>query len=117
MSKAKSFLDGLPEKIQEAVFSKMFSADCIKAPNGKAVCMVWKNDLIFKLTGDEEKEALKLKGAHVFSPADGRTMGGWIQVPDAHEKLWLKLAKQSFDYVSAIEVKEKQKKTATAKKK
>ncbi len=110
MAKALETLAKIAEEIPGAKLSKMFGADCIKAPNGKAVCMVWKEDMVFKLTGDDEKEAMKIKGAHVFSPMEGRAMGGWIQIPAAHQKLWLDLAKKSMTLVSKIKVEKKEKK-------
>ena len=58
---AKESLEKISKEIPGAKISKMFGADCIKAPNGKAVCMVWKDDMVFKLTGDDEKEAMKMK--------------------------------------------------------
>ena len=103
-------LNEIAEKIPGAKLSKMFGADCIKAQNGKAVCMIWKEDMVFKLTDDDEKEAMKIKGAHVFSPMEGRAMGGWIQIPAAHQKLWLGLAKKSMALVSKIKVEKKDKK-------
>jgi len=110
MADAFSSLEKISKEIPGAKLSKMFGADCIKAPNGKAVCMVWKGDMVFKLAGDDEKEAMKIKGAHVFTPMEGRAMGGWIQIPAAHQKLWLGLAKKSFALVSKIKVEKKGKK-------
>jgi hypothetical protein len=110
MSAAKESLEKISKEIPNAKLSKMFGADCIKAPNEKAVCMVWKEDMVFKLAGDDEKEAMKIKGAHVFSPMEGRAMGGWIQIPAAHQKLWLALAKKSMALVSKIKVEKKEKK-------
>ena len=110
MSAAKESLEKISKEISGAKLSKMFGADCIKAPNGKAVCMVWKDDMVFKLAGDDENEAMKIKGAHVFSPMEGRAMGGWIQIPEAHQKLWLGLAKKSMALVSNIKVEKKEKK-------
>ena len=110
MATATEFLGTIAKKIPGAKLSKMFGADCIKAPNGKAVCMVWREDMVFKLAGDDEKEAMKIKGAHVFSPMEGRAMGGWIQIPVAHQKLWLDLAKKSMALVSKIKVEKKEKK-------
>ncbi len=110
MSSAQELLKKIASEIPGAKLSKMFGADCIKAPNGKAVCMVWKEDMVFKLAGDDEKEAMKINGAHVFSPMEGRAMGGWIQISAAHQKLWLTLAKKSMALVSKIKVEKKEKK-------
>ena len=110
MAKSQELLGEISQKIPGAKLSKMFGADCIKAPNGKAACMVWKDDMVFKLAGDDEKEALRIKGAHVFTPMEGRPMGGWIQIPAAHQKLWLDLAKKSMALASKIKVEKKKKK-------
>ena len=40
----------------EAIEGKMFGAKCIKADNGKAVAILWKNAMLFKLN----KELTKL---------------------------------------------------------
>lgn len=110
MSQAFTFLEKITKEITGAKLSKMFGSDCIKAPNGKAVCMVWKEDMVFKIAGDDEKEAMKIKGVHSFSPVEGRTMRGWIQISVAHQKLWMDIAKKSFALVSKIEVEKKPKK-------
>ena len=109
MEKAYNMLIKIAGEISGAKLSKMFGADCIKAPNGKAVCMVWNDDMVFKLSGDDQQEALKIKGAHVFSPVKGRSMGGWIQVPAVYQKLWPDFAKKSMALVSQIKVEKREK--------
>jgi hypothetical protein len=80
----------------------MFGALCIKAPNGKAAAMFYKDDMIFKLEGPAEENAMKLKGAKIFDPMGGRPMKGWVQLPFTHSKKWPDIAKQSMDYVKKI---------------
>jgi len=80
----------------------MFGALCIKAPNGKAGVMFKDDDVIFKLTGEKEQEALALKGAHYFDPMGGRPMNGWVQIPNAHAALWAAYASASMDLVKKI---------------
>ena len=36
-------------KLPDAIEGKMFGAKCIKADNGKAVAILWKNAMLFKL--------------------------------------------------------------------
>jgi len=69
--------------------------------------MFWKEDMIFKLDADREQEALALKGAKIFTPAENRPMNGWIQVPNTHAAKWKKYAEISMEYVRQIEVPKK----------
>lgn len=87
--------------------SKMFGALCIKAANGKAGVMLWKDHMIFKLPALEQEKALKLKDAKVFTPMDGRPMNGWVQLSAEHAESWQKLAGMAMEFVAKIEVKEK----------
>ena len=82
--------------------SKMFGALCIKAENGKAGVLFWKDDMVFKLVPDDQEKALKLKGAHVFEPSENKKMMGWIQIPRAHSALWPAYALQSMALVSGL---------------
>lgn len=88
----------------DAKESKMFGANCIKAPNGKAVAMAWKEAIVFKLEGKEQEKALQLKGAKVFTPMEGRPMGGWIQIPLTHADKFPEFAAISMELVKKIEV-------------
>ncbi|MFN0275426.1 MAG: hypothetical protein ACKVPJ_06765 [Chitinophagales bacterium] len=107
MTKSEELFFQIAKDLKDGKLSKMFGCDCIKAPNGKAVCMMWQNELVFKMESDYEKEAMKLKGVHVFSPMEGRTMGGWIQVPFSHSKRWMEFAKRSMQIVKKIKVEKK----------
>jgi hypothetical protein len=107
MTKFEELFYKIAEEIPETTVSKMFGALCIKAPNGKAGVMFWKDDMIFKPGPDHEAEAMALKGAKIFTPAEGRPMNGWIQVPNEHSKKWKKLAERSMDYVKSIEAPKK----------
>lgn len=92
MTKAEELFHKIAAELPDAVEGKMFGALCIKAPNGKAGVMFWKEYMIFKLSGDEEKEALALKGAKLFDPMDGRPMNGWVQLSEEHKSKWKKYA-------------------------
>jgi len=81
-----------------------------QAPNGKAGVMFWtdktpeKNEfMLFKLEGKAADDAMKLKGAKVFEPVEGRRMNGWIQLSTEHAARWKSLAKKSMDFVKTIE--------------
>jgi hypothetical protein len=117
MTKPEEYFLKIAKELKDAKLSKMFGCDCIKAPNGKAVCMMWHDELVFKMQGDYEKEAMKLKGVHVFTPMEGRTMGGWIQVPFSHSKRWMEFAERSMEIVKKIQVDKKEKVKKPAKKK
>ena len=103
MTKTEELFHKIADSIPDAKKSKMFGCTCIKAPNGKAVLMIWKDDMVFKLTGKDEKDALALDGAHVFKPNESRpAMGGWIHVPLAHSAKWNGFAKKAFEYVKEL---------------
>ncbi|MBS1587434.1 MAG: hypothetical protein JSS82_18020 [Bacteroidetes bacterium] len=103
MTQAETLYHEIAAGIPDAKESKMFGALCIKAPNGKAAVMFWKECMIFKLTDKDEAEAMKLKGAKTFAPMDGREMKGWTQLSYDHAAKWPDLAKRAFDYVKKLE--------------
>lgn len=107
MTKAEERYHEIAASLPDAKEGKMFGALCVKMANGKAA-LLFKNDtIVFKLTGEQEANALKLAGAQVFDPRGGHPMNGWIEVPYKHVKKWPELAQQAAAYVSAIEVKKK----------
>src|SRR4051812_11933953 len=107
MTKNEELYHQIASGIPDTAESKMFGALCIKAPNGKAGVMLWKDDMIFKLDADHEKEALALKGAKIFAPMENRPMNGWVHVPNTHAAKWKKLAEVAMEYVKKIEVAKK----------
>jgi hypothetical protein len=109
MTKAETLYHEIAEGIPQAKESKMFGALCIKAPNGKAAVMFWKEFMIFKLETKDEAEAMKLKGAKTFAPMDGREMKGWTQLSYDHAAKWPELAKKAFNYVKKLEEKKPKK--------
>lgn len=104
MSKAEELYHSIAAILPDTVKGKMFNALCIKAANGKAGVMLWKEYMIFKLPAAEQEKALQLAGAQMFTPMDGRPMNGWVQLSEAHSAQWRKLAQMAVDYVSKIEV-------------
>jgi len=111
MTKGEQLYHDIAASIPDTKESKMFGALCIKAPNGKAGVMFWKGYMIFKLDGKVAEEAMALKGAKVFEPADGRPMNGWIQLSEDHSAKWKKYAQVAMESVKKIEVKPKAAKT------
>ena len=84
----------------------MFGALCMKASNGKAFVMFWKDFMVFKLEAEDLKKALNLKGACMFDPmGNGRKMNGWAQVPFSQKSEWERLTKEAFKYVKKIKAK------------
>jgi len=81
---------------------KMFGALCIKVPGGKAVAMLWKNDMIFKLDEKSLKEALSLDGAKLFEPMDNRPMREWVQLSFDYSDRWQEFAEKALKYVENI---------------
>ena len=102
MTKQEELFHSIAAGIPGTKESKMFGALCIKAPNGKAGVMFWKDDMIFKLADTELEKALQLKGAKIFTPMENRPMGGWVQLSFDHAKKWKELAKKSMDYVKQL---------------
>lgn len=109
MTKAREIFLQIANELPDGKLSKMFGCDCIKAPNGKAVCILRNEEMIFKMNGDYETEVLKLKGVHVFTPMEGRPMNGWIEVPAMHAKRWMEFAERSMEIVKKIQVEKKPK--------
>lgn len=102
MTKAEELFHQIAAGIPDAKEGKMFGALCIKAPNGKAAAMFWKDNMIFKLEGEAKKEATSLDGAKTFEPADGRQMKGWTQLSYDYADKWKYFSEKSMDYVREL---------------
>lgn len=102
MTKGETLYHKIAAEIPDCKESKMFGALCVKAPNGKAGVMYWKEYMVFKLEGDTLEEALKLKGAKLFDPMGGRPMNGWVQLPEGHSAKWKKYAEISMTLVKKL---------------
>jgi len=105
MTKAEELFHQIAAQIPEAKESKMFGALCIKAPNGKASAMFYKEDAVFKLEGELLKEILSLDGAKLFDPMGGRPMGGWVQLSYNYADRWPEIARISYEQVSKLKGK------------
>jgi hypothetical protein len=107
MTKAEELFHKIASELPGMEEGKMFGALCIKATNGKSGVMFWREDMIFKLDGDNLEKALSLKDAKLFDPMGGRPMNGWVQVPNAHSAKWKKYAEIAMENVKKIEVVKK----------
>lgn len=103
MTPAETRYHEIADAIPDVAKGKMFGAQCLKAPNGKALAMFWKENMVFKLTGDAADEAMSLDGAGMFTPAEGRPMNGWILVPFDYADKWKSFAEAAMAYVRALE--------------
>ena len=103
MTEAEQLFHKIASEIPDTKEGKMFGALCIKAPNGKAGVMFWKEFMIFKLEGEQLNEVLSLDGAKIFEPMAGRPMGGWVQLSFYYKDKWKDLAVKAMDYVKSIE--------------
>jgi hypothetical protein len=99
MSEAEVFFQKLANDIPDGKPGKMFGSLCIKAPNGKAVAMVWHDCMVVKLNGDNFNEALSLDGSKQFEPMEGRAMKEWVQIPFHYKKEWKRFALASMEIV------------------
>jgi len=102
MGKTEEIFHKIAGEVPGAKESKMFGALCIKAPNGKAAVMVWKDNLVFKLEGAAMQAAISLDGAGIFEPMEGRPMGGWVRVPVAYSDKWGSFAHKSMEIVRKL---------------
>lgn len=94
----------IAETLPEAKKSKMFGADCIKAPNGKAVALYSKkhDTFVVKLTGAVLDEALNLPGVELFNPGGKRPMGGWAEMTYDYSDKWMGFAEAGMEYVKTL---------------
>jgi len=102
MTKAEELFHQMAREIPDGKEGKMFGSLCIKAPNGKSGAMLWKDCLVVKLSATEMKEALALKGSHLFEPMEGKKMKEWAQIPYTHKDKWMYYATISMADVKKI---------------
>ena len=92
MTKAEKLFHKITAKLTNAKEGKMFGAFCIKTASGKAIAIFWKDNMMFKLQGKAEQEALELQGArtgtHIYDAS--RQMKRWVWIPFEHSKKWAK---------------------------
>ena len=68
MTREEELFHQIATGLPEAKGSKMFGALCIKAPNGKASAMFYKEDMVFKLTGEPLMKRLALMAPSCSTP-------------------------------------------------
>jgi hypothetical protein len=102
MTESEKLFHQIAAELPDAKESKMFGALCIKAPNGKASAMFYKDEMVFKLAGDPLNEILSLDGARLFDPMGNRPMGGWVQLPFSYADRWFEIAKKAHEQVKEL---------------
>jgi hypothetical protein len=101
MTKEEQLYTEIGQQLKGAEQSQMFGKPCFKI-NGKAFICFFQNCMVFKLTGDEHKEALSLDGSQLFDPSGKkRPMKEWIQVTFNYKQHWKKFAEVALKYVKA----------------
>jgi hypothetical protein len=101
MAKEEQVYKETGESVKNAEASQMFGKPCFKI-NGKAFMCFFENAGVFKLTGKDHEDAIKLSGAVLFDPSGkGRPMKEWVQVSYKHKEKWSALAKAAAKYVLA----------------
>jgi hypothetical protein len=81
--------------------AQMMGMPCLKV-RGKMFAGYWREAMVFKLAGEQHKQALALKGAHLFDPSDmNRPMKEWVVVPYAHRTRWRTLAHGALAYTAS----------------
>ena len=97
MTTSEELFHKIVNEIPDATEGKMFGASCIKSINGKAVAILWKGNMLFKLDEKAQQEALKLNGSslgsHLYAP--DKPMKGWISLPFQHSDKWTDFTKKS----------------------
>ena len=87
-------VDDLSARDPDVEESQMMGRPSIKAGGKLIACFESRGAMAFKLPDEgEQAKALELEGARVYEPAEnGRTMGGWIEVPVSGQARWPELA-------------------------
>lgn len=99
MTEEEKLYLSIGQKLKDAEQSQLFGKPCFKI-NGKAFVCFFKNEMVFKLTGDTYRDALSLDGSHLFDPSGKkRPMKEWVQVPAHYSDKWKKFAKEALNYV------------------
>lgn len=78
----------------------MFGKPCCKTI-GQAFISVFENEMVFKLSGDVQSQALSQEGARLFDPSGkGKAMKEWVQMPGDYREMWQHLAEATMRYVA-----------------
>ena len=102
MSEQEALYLSIGQRLKDAEKSQMFGKPSYKI-NGKAFICFFQNEMVFKLTGLLQKEALNLKGSKLFDPSGKkRPMKEWVQIPFEYSAAWKKYATEAMKYVIAV---------------
>ena len=105
MTRSEELFHQIIDEIHDAIEGKMFGAPCIKSKNGKAVAILWKDSMLFKLDEKAQQDALKLNGAtigaHLYDP--DKPMKGWVSLPLEHSDKWTDYTKKALAFVKTLE--------------
>ncbi len=102
MTKEEEFYISVGKKIKNAEQSQMFGKPCFKI-NGKAFACFFENSMVFKLTGDELKEAISLENSMLFDPSGkNMPMKEWVQVSFNNKDRWDKFANAALKYANGV---------------
>ncbi len=97
MTKSEELFHQIINQVPDAIEGKMFGTSCIKLINGKAVAILWKDNMLFKLDEKTQQEALKLNGSnigfHLYAP--DKPMKGWVSLPFEQSDKWTDFTKKS----------------------
>lgn len=99
MTKAEVQFNKIASEFPDSKTGKMFGTLCIKNSKGKAFAMLWHDEIVVKLDETDVINTLKIRGAKLFDPMDGRPMKEWVQLPFEHSSKWEKLVQLSYNYV------------------
>lgn len=83
----------------DAARGKMLGKHCLLAGQ-KVIAVLFEEDVVFKLRGDDQTEALEPQGAHLWDPTGtGHPMKEWVQVPAMHSSTYGRFARGAYDYL------------------
>jgi hypothetical protein len=103
-SKSDTLFEEIAASLPGAVLGKMFGSRCIKAPNGKAGAILWRDQLVIKPSKAAFDDMVK-SGYAPFSPSEGKTMNGWVVIPEEQSDKWTAFAEQSYNEIKLLEKK------------
>ncbi|MDA9774571.1 hypothetical protein N9B82_06400 [Saprospiraceae bacterium] len=99
MTKEEQYFLDVGNNVADSEKSQLFGKPCFKI-NGKAFCCFFQSEMVFKLMGEQHRDALSLDSAKLFDPSGkGRAMKEWVQVPYEYNDMWETFAKAALEYV------------------
>ena len=105
VAKSEKLFHQIVHEVPDSLEGKMFGASCIKSINGKAVAILWKDNMLFKLEKKVQQEALKLDGSNIGSHlyAPDKPMKGWVSSPFKHSDKWVNFTKKAVAFAKTWE--------------